>query len=179
MRQLQFGICFIFIFSSLVFAEEIRLGVVDLERAINEVDEGARAKADLKKEFEAKQAILDKKQEEAKKMQESYEGQASIMSPAVKQERGMELQRKIADVQQLYVSMQQEMAKRQQDAMGGILQKMGVVLNALRVEGDYTMILNKNETAVLAVKPHLDLTNEVIRRYNKDHAVKKGSVKKK
>ncbi len=179
MRQIQFGICFALLFSSFAFADDIKLGAVDLERAINEVDEGARAKADLKREFEAKQAILDKKQDEAKKMQESFESQAAIMKPAVKQEKGMELQRKIAEVQQLYVTMQQEMVKRQQDAMGGILQKMGSVLNALRVEGGYTVILNKNETAVLSITPSLDLTNEAIRRYNQVHASKKAVLKKK
>ncbi len=180
MRQNRFGICFALLFSVAAFAEDVKIGVVDLERAINEVNEGAKAKADLKKEFEAKQAILDRKQDEAKKMQESFESQAAIMKPAVKQEKGMELQRKIAEVQQLYVTMQQEMVKRQQDAMGGILQKMSGIMNALGREGDYTTILNKNETAVLFVKSHLDLTNEAIRRYNETYSSKnKSPIKKK
>jgi outer membrane protein len=157
----------------------VKIGVVDLERAINEVDEGAKAKAELKKEFEAKQGILDKKQEEVKKMQESLESQAAVMKPAVKQEKAMELQKKIGEVQQLYVSMQQDMVKRQQDAMGGILQKMSGTFQALGKEGDFTVILNKSETAVLYVKPSLDLTNEAIRRFNESNKAEAGKDKKK
>lgn len=146
--------------------DAIKIGVVDLERAINEVDEGAKAKAELKKEFEAKQVILDKKQDEVKKLQESFESQASVMKDSVKQQKAMELQKKIGETQQLYMGMQQEMVKRQQDAMGGILQKMNGTFQSLGREGSYTVILNKSETAVLYVKPALDLTNEAIRRYN-------------
>lgn len=162
--------------SNIAMAEEstpIKLGFVDLERAINEVDEGSKAKADLKKEFEQKQAVLDKKQNEVKALSEAAESQSAVMKPEARQAKMIEVQKKAGEVQQLYMTMQQEMMKRQNDTMASIVQKMGTIANTMGTEGDYTAILNKTETIVLYSKPHLDLTNELIRRYNEAYG--KGS----
>jgi len=176
MKQLLLTISFAFL-SAFALADA-KIGVIDLERAMNEVDEGAKAKADLKKEFEIKQAVLDKKQDEIKKLQESFENQASVMKPEVRQNKAMELQKKAGEAQQLYMTMQQEMMKRQQDVMGNILQKMAVVSSALSKEGGYDLILNKNETTVLFAKPALDLTSEAIRKFNAIYPNKVSTKKK-
>ena len=47
-----------------------KVAVVDLQRALNEVEEGASAKAALKKEFDAKQKQLDQRQTELKGMKD-------------------------------------------------------------------------------------------------------------
>jgi outer membrane protein len=166
---LRNGLFFALISSTAALAQDtdtIKIGVVNLERAINEVDEGAKAKADLKKEFDQKQATLDMKQNEVKAMAEAAEKQSGVMKPEAKQAKMMEVQRKAAEVQQIYMGMQQDMMKRQNEVMGAILQKMNTVASTIGTEGGYTAILNKTETSVLYAKPSLDLTNELIRRYN-------------
>lgn len=158
-------------------AEDLKLGFAHLERAINEVDEGVQAKADLKKEFDKKQALLDKKQNEAKALLEDAEKQSAVLSNEAKQKKMMEVQKKGAEVQQLYVNMQQDMMKRQNEVMGGIMQKMNTVLSNIATDGGYTFILNKSESSVLYGKPALDVTNEVIRRYNETYSKKSGKAK--
>jgi Skp family chaperone for outer membrane proteins len=66
----------------------------------------------------------------------------------------------------------------------GIFQKMGVVLQGLGDEQEFTIIYERS--AVVYSKPALDLTNELIRRYNKaygksssDKSSEKSSDKKK
>lgn len=157
-----------------------KFGFVDLERAVNEEDEGNRVRAQLKKEFEEKQKILDEKQDELKKMQDAVTGKANMMKPEVKQQKEAEFQRKYAELQQMYMNFQQDMAKRQQEVMGELFHKNSLIIQTLGREGDYTMIFSKSElnpqSAVLYAKPSLDLTNEVIRRYN--DAYGKGESKK-
>jgi len=175
-RVLKLSVLFMALsLSGSLLAEDIKIGVADLERAVNEVGEGAAAKAELKKEFEQKQKLLDSKQDEVKKMQEALETQATMMKPSVLQEKNAERDKKVREVQQLYMSMQQDMQKKQQEVMGAILQKMGTVLQTIGKDGDYTVILNKNEASVLFAKPHLDVTNELIRRYNDSYG--KGKAK--
>ena len=144
-----------------------KIGYVDLQRALNEVDEGAKAKAALKKEFDQKQRALDEKQNQLKAMKEEIDARGMMMKPEVKQEKLAELQKSLLEVQQTYYTMQQELTKKEAEATSGIFTKMGVILQDMGREQGYTIIVEKS--AVLYAKNHLDLTNELIRRYNKIH----------
>ncbi len=153
-------------------AAEMKMAYVDLQRALNEVDEGAKAKAALKKEFDAKQAELDKRQNELKAMKEELDARGMMMTPEAKQEKMGELQKKLMEVQQLYYGLQQELSQKEAQATSGIFAKMGTLLEAMGKEAGYSMIVEKS--AVLYAKPSLDLTNELIRRYNDAYGTKKG-----
>lgn len=153
-----------------------QFAVVDMERAVNEVDEGAKAKVQLKKEYEDKQALLDKKQSELKSLQESYEKKSTLLKDDAKVAKAQELQKKYAEAQQMYMNMQQEMTKRQSEVMGTIVQKMQVILDAKREEGGFALILPKNAT--LSSPTSADLTSDVIRAYNKAYPAKSDAKKK-
>jgi outer membrane protein len=148
-----------------------KIGVVDLQRALNEVEEGASAKKALKKEFDAKQKQLDAKQNDLKKLKEDLDAQVTMMTPEKKAERVADLQKKLLEVQQLYMSLQQDLSKREQEATAGIFQKMGVILGQMGEEQGYFAIVEK--TAVPYFRPSLDVTNELIRRYTDAYGKKK------
>jgi len=150
---------------------EDKVGVVDLQRALNEVEEGATAKAALKKEFDEKQKQLDSRQNELKKLKDELDAQSTMMTNEKKQEKVADLQKKLLEVQQLYYSLQQDLSKREGEVTGQIFQKMGVILASMGTEQGYSAILEKS--AVPYFKPALDVTNELIRRYNASYGKKK------
>ena len=167
-------------------ASDVKIGVVDFQRALNEVEEGAAAKKALKKEFDEKQKSLDGKQTELKTMKDEIDARGAMMKPEAKQQKMEELQKKLVEVQQLYVQLQQDLTKKEGEMTQGIFQKMGVVLQGLGDEQEFTIIYERS--AVVYSKPALDLTNELIRRYNKaygkstassDKPAEKSSDKKK
>lgn len=153
-------------------AQDMKIAFVDLQRALNEVDEGAAAKAALKKEFDAKQAELDKRQNELKAMKDEIDARGMMMTPEAKQEKMADLQKKLMEVQQLYFQLQQELSQKEAQATSDIFAKMGTLLEAMGKDAGYTIIVEKS--AVLYAKPSLDLTNELIRRYNDAYGKKKG-----
>ena len=156
-----------------VFAQAApKIGVVDLQRALNEVEEGAKAKAALKKEFDEKQKALDARQNELKAMKDELDARGNLMKPEAKQERVAELQKKLLEVQQLYFQMQQELTKKEADATSDIFKKMGTIMTTMGQQEGYDLIVEKS--AVLYSKNHLDLTNELIRRYNDAYGKKSG-----
>ena len=152
-------------------AADDKLGVVDLQRALNEVEEGASAKKNLKKEFDEKQKTLDNKQNELKHLKDELDAQVTMMTPEKKAERVADLQKKLLEVQQLYMSLQQDLSKREGEATAAIFQKMGVILGQMGEEQGYFAIVEK--TAVPYFRPSLDVTNELIRRYNDAYGTKK------
>ena len=159
-----------FILSTGALADD-KVGVVDLQRALNEVEEGAAAKAALKKEFDEKQKQLDNRQNELKKLKDELDAQSTMMTNEKKQEKVADLQKKLLEVQQLYYTLQQDLSKREGEVTGQIFQKMGVILGQMGNEQGYSAILEKS--AAPFYKPALDVTNELIRRYNASYGKKK------
>jgi outer membrane protein len=155
---------FLLALSTPALAEEVKIGFVDLQRALNEVDEGATAKKALKKEFDEKQKTLDAKQNELKALKDELDSRGTMMKPEVKQEKLNDLQKRLLETQQLYFQLQQELSKREGDATAEIFKKMGVLLQTMGEEQGFSMIVEKS--AVVYAKPSLDVTNELIRRYN-------------
>lgn len=172
MRLLIAALALSFALPTAALAQDAKLGFVDLQRALNEVEEGATAKKALKKEFDEKQKQLDAKQNELKGLKEELDQRGTMMKPEVKQEKLADLQKKLYETQQVYMQLQQELSKRESDVTAEIFKKMGVILNTMGEQQGYTLIVEKS--AVLYAKSALDLTNELIRRYNEAYGKKKG-----
>lgn len=147
-------------------AEEVKLGYVDLQRALNETDDGRKAKAELKKVFDQKQKELDEQQDALKKDIEDLNKKRTLLPPDKVQAKEAELQERMQKVQQSYMRHQQDLSSREQEATAKIFDRMSRIISKIAVSEGFTMIFDKTQSSVLFAKPHLDLTNELIRRYN-------------
>ena len=146
-------------------AEEVKLGYVDLRRALHETEDGRKAETSLKKVFDQKQKELDEQQEDVKKAIEDLNKKRTLLpADTVRQKEG-ELQERVAKVQQTYMRHQQDLAAKEEEATRPIVDRLQRIIAKIAAAENFTMILDKNQGVVFA-KPHLDLTNEVIRRYN-------------
>lgn len=148
-------------------AAQVKLGYVDLQRALNEVDEGKAAKALLKKDFEEKQRQLDTKKAEFEKLNADFEKQAALMNDQAKRDKAGDLQRRMVDLQQVYQQLQSDLAQREQEMTGGIYGRMRLIVKEIAEADGFTMVFE--ERALQYVQPSLDLTNELIRKYNSKH----------
>jgi outer membrane protein len=146
---------------------EQKIGFVDLQRALNEVDEGKAAKATLKREFDEKQKVLDQKKADFDLLRAGFEKQASVMSEEARKEKQGELERRGMELQATYVQMQKELSEREREATRGIFEKMNAIVREI-AEGDGLSAVVQAEALVYAA-PSLDITNELVRKYNGRH----------
>lgn len=153
-------------FSAPAAAQSPKIGYVDLQRALNEVDEGKKAKKRLEKEFEKKQSMLDKKQKEVKELKEQLDS-GMMLSEDAKRKKAVELQKQMAELQQLYMKMQRDLAKKEAEATQKIFKKMGAIVEKMAKEKGYDLILEKTESSILYAEDGMDLTDELIDRYDK------------
>jgi outer membrane protein len=147
---------------------EAKLGIVDLQRALNEVDEGKAAKSQLEREFKEKQKQLDAKQDELKRLKADYDKQAVVMSDQAKRDKQAELERKAQETQQLFVQLQSELSRREQEITGGIFEKMRTIVRDIADAEGINVVFERSN--VLYAPASLDMTNELIRKYNAKHA---------
>ena len=148
------------------FAEDLKLGYVDLQRALNETEDGRKAKANLKKVFDAKQKELDEQQEVLKKDIEDLNKKRTLLPAEKVREKEAELQDRMQKVQQTYMRHQQDLSSKEQEATAKIFERMSKIIAKIAGAENFTMVLDRQQGGVVFAKPSLDLTNEVIRRYN-------------
>ena len=147
-----------------VFAEEVKLGYVDLQRALLETEDGRKAKANLKKIFDQKQKELDEQQAQLKKDIEDLDKKRTLLPADKVREKEADLQSRMQKVQQTYLRHQQDLSTKEQEATAKIFERMTKIIGKIAAAENFSMILDK--AALVFAKPHLDLTNELIRRYN-------------
>jgi len=145
---------------------QTRVAVVDLQRALNETEDGRRAKARLKRLFSRRQRDLDKRQNELKKMKEDIERQQNVLSKAALQKKLEEYQKAFIELQSTYVEYQRELAEQEARLTKSILERMQEILRRMGQTEGYSLIVEANEGGVVWVPTNLDLTDAVIQRYN-------------
>jgi len=147
-------------------AAEFKIGFVNLQQAVSEVDEGKAARDALKKEFEQKQKTLDDKQNELKRLKEDLEKQMVVMSEEAKREKAMEFERKVNEMQQVYVQMQKDLSDREREMMKVIFDKMEAVIKDIAQAEGYAYVFEQQNAGLIVAPPSANMTNELVRRYN-------------
>lgn len=143
-----------------------KIGVVDLQRAINETEDGRKAKDRLKKLFESRQQGLDKKQTELKKLKDELEQQKNVLARDVLETKVEAYQKQLVELQQVYVENQKELAEKEGELTKDIVARMERILRRIGQSEGYSLIVERGEGGVIFVPTHLDLTDVVIQRYN-------------
>ncbi|MBI4816321.1 MAG: OmpH family outer membrane protein [Deltaproteobacteria bacterium] len=148
---------------------ETLIGYVNLQRAILEVEEGKRAKNALKETFEKKQKSLQERESELMRLKESIEKESVVTNNDETKKRMGEFQSKLLELKQVFMKEQQELQETEQKQLAGITTKMREIVQQIGKDGGYTIILEVQDSRLLYAQPHLDLTNEVIRKFNAKH----------
>lgn len=147
-------------------AEGGKVGVVDLQRCLNETKQGKKYRGEFAARAEQTKAELDKKEAVLKELRETLERQGLVLSPAARQEKEKEYREKVDAFKEQYKASQQALQKQDQELTGRILKELQVVVRELAEAGGFSVVAEKQEGGVLYVHKDADLTDEVIRRFD-------------
>ncbi len=147
-------------------ASEMKVGYVDLQRCLSEIEDGKRAKAKLKRIFDKKQKQLNEKQNALKRFEDDLRKESVILKDEAKRKKAEEYMAKRQELMNLYMALQKDLAKQEAEITKPILGKLSKLLGDIGKEQDFTFILEKTDSGLVFAKPALDLSNELIRRYN-------------
>ncbi len=147
-----------------------KIAIVDVQRCLMETKEGRAAKKDLERTFTKGQAKLDAK---AKKLESKFrdlQAKASMLSQAELVKRQRDLMRSQAELEQLGMQLQEEVANKEALLTEKIYNKVAAIVKQVALEEGVQVVLVRSELTVLYATPKLDLTNRIIVRYDKKHS---------
>jgi outer membrane protein len=147
-------------------AEAQKIGVVDMQRALMETEDGRKAKDQLKKLFEQRQKTLDKQQTDLKAMKDTVDKQRDVLSREVWAKKVEELQKALAELQTTYMEFQRELQAKEGEMTRPILDRMQRIMKRIGQAEGYALIMERAEAGVVYVPSTYDLTDVLIQRYN-------------
>lgn len=154
-----------FVVGGTAHAADMKLGYIDMNKALQETSAGKKAKAELEKEFKAKRDELSKKQADLKKMGEDFEKKRAVLSDDVRQRKQAELQQEMMKWQEAAGQAQMNMQTKEQDALKPIFEKMQKAIERVAKDKGYTMILEKSQSVVWGT-PENDVTAQVVKEFD-------------
>ncbi|MCB9555974.1 MAG: OmpH family outer membrane protein [Deltaproteobacteria bacterium] len=144
---------------------KLKIGVVDMQRAIMETKDGKAAEQTLTKRKQQLEDELNRKLKEFYKRETELRKAWSILKEDERRKRAGNSRKEFEDLQKRYIAAERELMKRKTKAMLSINNKLTVIIQGLAQKEKYDYIFAN--AAVLWAPRYVDLTNEVIRRYNK------------
>ena len=145
---------------------EFKAAYVDIQRAVQEVEEGKAAKSRLQGIADQKQKAFEKEQNALKAEVEAYTKQKPTMDDKVAATKEGELQKKMFDFQNRAQALQKELADLERKELGTIFPKLETLLGQIAQREGLTMVFDRSSSGLAWAPASLDLTNELIRMYN-------------
>jgi outer membrane protein len=147
-------------------AAELKVGYVDIQRALNECNAGKEAKKTIGKEMEKLQHLVTEKQKELQTMKETFEKQAPMLSQDARATKEKEFQNKVRDYQRWLEDSQKEIQQKGAEMEKRILLDLQKVIQKIGTDDGYTFILERNENIVLFASKAIDVTDRVMKAYD-------------
>ena len=144
-----------------------KIGVIDLQKALNATSEGVAAKTSLKQQHEVKQSKLDKMQSELEAMEEK------LKSPVLSEDAIEELKKSYRDKKKEIIDFltasKREEERENQALSSRILSGLVKIAREIGEEEGYTVILEKSSSGVIFSLQTPDLTERVVKIYNENY----------
>jgi outer membrane protein len=151
--------------TSSAFAAEIKLGYIDMQRALNSSEAGKEAKEQLAARVKKYQDEINSKQEEIKKLKDDLEKQGMLLSESSRAAKEKDYQQRLKEFQRFTKDAQDELQGKDEEFTRKILEGMEKVIQEFGRKNGYTFIFVKNE-GMLFVDEKADVTEEVLKNFN-------------
>ncbi|MDU0457476.1 MAG: OmpH family outer membrane protein [Geobacteraceae bacterium] len=159
------GIAALCMVSTSVLAADVKLGYIDMQRALNGSEAGKEAKEQLAAKVKKYQDEINVKQDDLKKLKDELEKQGMLLSESARASKEKDYQNKLKDFQRFTKDAQDELQGKDEEFTRKILEGMEKVIQEYGRKNGFTFIFVKNES-MLFVDDKSDLTEEVLKLFN-------------
>ncbi|HEY6000465.1 MAG TPA: OmpH family outer membrane protein [bacterium] len=150
--------------------EAVKIAFVDMQRALNESKAGKKALGELQKLMEERKAGLQKQKESLEKKKDELDKQSLLLNEETRKGRETEIRTMERDYSRTLSDLKEEFGRRESEYTDGIRKDLLKVIERIGKEGTFTLVLEKQYSAVLYAPASIDLTETLIKRYDAEGA---------
>ncbi|TFH30510.1 MAG: OmpH family outer membrane protein [Deltaproteobacteria bacterium] len=153
------------VFAGSSLAEGLRVGVIDMNKILNESVAGQAAKSKMEARFEELKKAIDVKQEEARKIREEIDKQKVMLGKDKLKEKEDAFQAKINELRQMTQEGEQEMQARQTEFTREVLNSVQAQVDVV-VKADKLDLVLEKTAGVIHSNPSMDISQRVLALVN-------------
>ena len=163
-----FGVC-----NYSLAADVAKIGVIDLQRVIETSSQGKFAQAQIKKQKDTLEKDLKQKGAEIEQLRQRLEREAMVMSKETREEKEREARIKLNDFKILQKRYRSELQKLEQKLIEQLKDDVFALVGEIGKKEGYLLIISK--IGVLYSPKTIDITDQLIKRLNRQFAKKSGN----
>jgi len=161
------GVLFMLFVGCLANAQETKIVYVDGQRIVNESIAGKDAIKKLEGIKADKQAEIDRREEDLKKLRENMSAKSLAMSEDAKNKQEMEYQRKMKELNRFIKDAQDDLHARYKELIDPISKNLDDIINLYGKKHNIDLILDRRQSGIVYASDKIDITDKIIREYNK------------
>lgn len=148
------------------FPDGARVAAVDLQRIANESVEGKAATAKLEALRKKRTDELNEKNKALQANQQKLLQQGGVLSPEAQSQLQKEIDKQQVEIQRFTQDAQKEVEELQQELQLEFQKRLFPILQQVAAELKVHMLFSVGDAGIIWVAPGIDITEEVIRRFN-------------
>jgi outer membrane protein len=156
---------FMLLFSASAWAQEkIKMGYIDIQRAIVESQSGKKAKENFQAQVKKAEGELLKEKQELERLKSDLDKKSPLLKEEERRSLEKELDRRYVGYQRTMRDSQEELRQRENEMTAVILRELEKIVAEIGKNEKFTLILERSQ--VLYIDQGIDITNKVIEVYN-------------
>lgn len=148
-------------------AEDLRIGFVDMQKAVSGTKEWKREFANFKNDFQKEKVLIGEKEKVIRQELEDLNKQGFVLSPELKRQKEESFNKNKREFERYVQDRNDEFSKREKELADKLMKKMIKVIQVLGKEKKLTMVIEQN--TVFYASTDSDLTDQVIKAYDKSN----------
>jgi outer membrane protein len=150
----------------------LRMAFVDLQRVAAESTEGKAANGKVQQLTQTKANDISTKQKQLEAANQKLQQGGTVLNDATRGQLQKEVERLTVEIDRLQQDAQAEVQEFQQQQLGDFQEKLKPVVEALVKELGVGLLFSMGDAGAIFVDPSLDITPEVIKRFDAAIAAK-------
>lgn len=149
-------------------ADVAKIGVIDFQKVISESEAGKKVQGEIQQKGRQMESDLQELAREIEELDKQLARDAMVMSREKRQEKQRELEIKKYDLQSLQKDYESEFRQLQSKMVAKLQEEILKLAEEIGKKEGYLLIIEKN--AAVYYPSSIDMTDEIIRKYNEDSA---------
>ena len=145
---------------------QINVAVIDVQRVVTESDPGKEALRKLKELSDKKVQEGQALQQEVAALREQFDKQRFTLAEEKLQELSKQIEDRSIALERFQDDAQRELNDARRRTLGGLEERIMPVINQIGQEQGLTLIFNKFQSGLVYADDAVDITSDVIRRFN-------------
>jgi outer membrane protein len=147
--------------------DAVKIAIVDLDQAINATDQGKKAREELQGKQKQAEGQLKPMYERGKALAEEIQSKRFVLSEDALRQKQLDLAEIQSDLRAKGAELEGQFKVDYERLVGPLRDKLLGIITDFGKEQGYTLILERSTPGVIYTKEALDITDEVVQRFNK------------